>query len=31
MFVVEVRDEFLLEVNVMWAYDAYVDLGRQLL
>jgi hypothetical protein len=31
VFVAEVRDEFLLELNVLWAYDASVDLGRHLL
>jgi hypothetical protein len=31
VFVAEVRDEFILGLNVLLAYDASVDLGRQLL
>jgi len=31
VFVAEVRDEFVLELNVLWAYDASLDLGRHLL
>ena len=28
VFVAEVRDEFVLELNVLCAYDASVDVGR---
>ena len=31
VFVAEVRDEFVQELNFLWAYDASVDLGRHLL
>jgi len=31
VFVAEVRDDFILGLNVLWAYDASVDLGRHLL
>ena len=31
VFVAEVTDEFILGLDVLRAYDAYVDLGRHLL
>jgi len=31
VFVAEVTDEFILGLDVLWAYDASVDLGRHLL
>jgi len=31
VFVAEVRDEFILELSVLWVYEASVDLGRHLL
>ena len=31
VLVAEVRDAFVLELDILWAYDASVDLGRHLL
>ena len=30
VLVAEVRDAFVLELDILWAYDASVDLGRHL-
>jgi hypothetical protein len=31
VFITEITDEFILGIDVLWAYDVSVDLGRHLL